>query len=824
MACRFPGAQHPAQLWELLVEKPDPIGEVPGDRWHKASLFDPNGATPEKLHHWLGGFLSGVHMFDWRAFGMIPREARQTDPQHRLLLELAWEALEDAGLPVRSLRGLRAGVFAGIQWNDFARLLARDWSRFDSYAAIGNDFAFAANRISYVFGLQGPSLAANCGCASSLAACHLACHSLWSGEIDLALVGGVELILAPESSLLVSAAGVTSKSGTCRTLDARGDGFVRAEGAGLVVLKPVSKLAAGDRVYALIRGTALNHNGHNEWISAASAEGQQRAIRDACNLAGVEPREMDYVELHAPGNARGDAVELGALLDVIEAYKRAQPVLVGSIKPNLGHLGSASGMASLIKVALGLHRGQVPPSIQPSELHPGLVGRRLQFSMPTEPDAWPRGPSSTLAGVTALSLGGANAHVVLSGFKDCSARPARTGRWLLLPLSAQSWQALARHAQSFMSLLKSQSAADDVCYTAAARRSHHSHRLAVIGRSPGELAENLELALAGLERREQPSRARVVWHFGDTIAPGVSHSDAYREQPAFRDVYRRWTKELSPALRRSPVGRCFVVQVAAAALWKAWGVPCDAIAEGACGEIVAGFTLAGQSRRRTLQLLAASAKRLPTSNAGTCQFRADGFVLEIGSMLDRRRLFHTLGQLYECGVDIDWSAVYRQGRVVSLPPYPWQREAMWPDGLDARQASTSPSPVEPSAGSVPPPGSGNPVRDCLCAAVARGCSTPLWQYVRERVAEALGEGEPLHPSEDHRPFCERGLDSLTGAALKVRIERELGISLSTSLLMQAGTVERMAAHLGEQLLLDVMMRSVSADSEGYEGAQEVLRL
>ena len=319
------------------------------------------------------GLLDEVDGFDWRAFRIPPREARALDPQHRLLLEVAWEALEDAGIPFEEVVGTRAGVFVALMWNDYLRMHAGEQAAVNAYSATGNVFAFAPGRVSYTFDLHGPSVAVDGACAGSLASVHAACNSLWLGESELCLAGGVNLMLSSKPDDMLRAAGVLSPTGHCRTLDAQADGFVRGEGAGIVVLKPLSQVTPADRVYALIRGGAVMHNGHNEWIMAASAEGQQRTLSHAYDVAGVEPKDVDYVELHGTGLPKGDPIEASVVGAVIgQAAGRARPCAVGSVKSNIGHLDSAAGIAGIIKVALAMQHREIPPTINLGEINPDI--------------------------------------------------------------------------------------------------------------------------------------------------------------------------------------------------------------------------------------------------------------------------------------------------------------------------------------------------------------------------------------------------------------------------------------------------------------------
>jgi len=508
IGCRFPGAPSPKAFWRLLREGGNAVREVPPDRWKVNDLYDPNPTTPGKMISRWGGFLENVDKFDWRTFQISPREAKYMDPQHRLLLEVAWEAIEDAGLPLEKVAGSRTGVFIGIMWNDYLRLQSRDWSQLTGYTTTGNGFAFGPNRISYIFDFRGPSIAIDGACASSLASVHAACQSIWMEESALALAGGVNLILSPDIPITLSKAGLLSPEGRCKPLDASADGFVMGEGAGIVVLKPLSKVTPSDRVYGVIRGSAMNHNGHNEWIMAASTGAQAIAIREAYRRAGVDPAEVDYIELHGSGFLKGDAIEVKALGETVGKQPgRVHPCAIGSVKSNIGHLESAAGIAGLIKVALSLYHREIPPTLHMKNVNPEIPLEALGLVAQRTSAPWPKKNGAALAGVTAVSMSGINAHVVLEGpDQDSGERPRVEpldgGEAKLLPLSARSPEALLALAQVFKDFLTDEESEplcslQDICFTAGVRRSHHKYRLALVGHSRGAFVASLDSFLQG---------------------------------------------------------------------------------------------------------------------------------------------------------------------------------------------------------------------------------------------------------------------------------------------------------------------------------------
>jgi amino acid adenylation domain-containing protein len=507
IGCRFPGAHDPDAFWQLLRSGQSAIREIPADRWDIDGLYDPNPVQPGKVTSRWGGFLDQIDQFDWRAFKILPREATYMDPQQRLLLEVAWEALEDAGLLFSEVAGSQTGVFVGAGWNDYLRLQSQNWSDINGYTATGNATCFAANRLSYFFDLRGPSTALDAGCTSSLNAMHLACQSLWAEEIDLALVGGVSLQISPDNMLMLSKAGLFSPDGCCKTLDASADGFVVGEGAGIIVLKRLSQVRPEDRIYALLLGIASGHNGHNEWIMAPNRPAQEALLLESYRKASVDPGEIDYVELHGTGFRQGDAIETQALgAALATSADRKRPCMIGSVKTNIGHLGVASGIASLIKTALALYHREIPPTLNLQTLNPDIDLQALQLAVPREVVPWPEKDTPALAGVSGFSLSGANAHAVLAAAPRCATHDhahnnGRENQLLLLPLSAQTAKGLHTYTAAFKNFLRGEESSrvsgQDICYTASVRRTHWPHRLAVIGYTLDELADALDSFLQG---------------------------------------------------------------------------------------------------------------------------------------------------------------------------------------------------------------------------------------------------------------------------------------------------------------------------------------
>jgi acyl transferase domain-containing protein/acyl-CoA synthetase (AMP-forming)/AMP-acid ligase II/acyl carrier protein len=634
IGCRVPGADGPERFWELLAEGRDAVTEVPGARWDAAAFFNAETRAGKMNTRW-GGFLEGVDRFDAGFFGIAPREAARMDPQQRLLLETAWEALEDAGVAPDALAGTATGVFVGISATDYGQLQFADPSFSDAYAGTGSALSIAANRLSYVLDLRGPSMAVDTACSSSLVALHLACRSLAAGECTTALAAGVNLVLSPSVTVNFSQAGFMSPDGRCKAFDARADGYVRSEGAGVVVLKPLSRaLADGDRVYAVIRGSAVNQDGRSNGLTAPSRLAQEAVLREAYLAAGVSPSAVEYVEAHGTGTSLGDPIEARALGTVVGAGRpAARPCAIGSVKTNLGHLEAAAGVMGVIKTALSLHHEARPATLHFQSPNPAIPFGELALRVQAAHEPWPRAQEPRTAGVSSFGFGGTNAHVVL---EEAPALPAVDAAGedppVLLALSARAPGALAALAAATRDALRGPAAgtAYDVARTAALRRAHHDHRLAVAGASAAELADGLDRFVAGeasprvhAGRRAAGGQPRVAFVFTGQgsqwtgMARGLLASDA-----EFRAELERIDNLLAPLAGWSVLselaadegasrihetvvaqGTLFAVQVALASLWERWGIVPAAVAGHSVGEVAAACVAGALSLEDAVRLI-----------------------------------------------------------------------------------------------------------------------------------------------------------------------------------------------------------------------------
>ena len=399
MGCRFPGgANDPDAFWQMLRDGVDAIGEVPPDRWDADAYYDPDPDAPGKMSTRWGAFVDGIDRFDPQLFGITPREAAAMDPQQRLVLEVGWEALESAGIAPDSLGGSATGVFVGIVNNDYEQLSRSRGGpdQFDAYYASGSAQSIAAGRLSYVLGLQGPAIAVDTACSSSLVAVHLAVQSLRTGECRLALAGGVNAILVPDASIALTRYRMLAADGRCKTFDAAADGFARGEGCGMVVLKRLADaLADGDRVLAVIRGSAVNQDGASSGLTAPNGPAQEAVIRSALADAGIATADVGYVEAHGTGTSLGDPIEVQALAASLGPGRPAErPLLIGSVKTNVGHLEAAAGIAGLIKLALCLRHGEIPPHLHLRTPNPLIPWASLPVAVPREPTPWPAGAAA----------------------------------------------------------------------------------------------------------------------------------------------------------------------------------------------------------------------------------------------------------------------------------------------------------------------------------------------------------------------------------------------------------------------------------------------
>ncbi|MEV7990160.1 SDR family NAD(P)-dependent oxidoreductase [Micromonospora sp. NPDC085948] len=610
LACRLPGADTPQEFWELLCAGRDAVGELPAARRADPIWAEADAQVPTR-----GGFLDDVAGFDAEFFRISPREARSLDPQQRLMLEVAWEALEDAGHPAAGLAGRPVGVYLGLNTADYQQLLTRDMQHVDHFYGTGTSFAATAGRISYVLGLRGPSIAVDTACSASLTALHLACQGLRNGDCEVAVVGGANVIVAPTVSVSMSAAAALAPDGRCKTFDDAADGYGRGEGSVALILKPLHAANRdGDRVYAVVRGTAVNQDGASGGMTVPNAAAQVAVIRQALSRAGWAPHEVDYVEAHGTGTPLGDPIEVRALAEALGPGRKPDtPLLIGSAKANLGHLEAAAGVAGLLKAILALHHGQIPPHPlnRPSTR---IDWDHLPVTVATTSREWPHSDRPARAGVSAFGFSGSNAHVLIEQATASTPQPpapARPAPPYVLPITAATPQAL-NHAAELMAVRLSTGGddLDDVVYTAVHRRSWLEYRLAAVGNTAADLAGALHQAARG----EPPAHVRIG-HTPDgharTVAFWYGHElppSRTRQQLAAAPDYNRALATCATALAtfttRTPdlhadpptelhAAYLFCHHVAATMLWAAVGVSPHGVVGHGAGQVAAAWA-AGQ--------------------------------------------------------------------------------------------------------------------------------------------------------------------------------------------------------------------------------------
>ena len=582
MGCRFPSASNLNEFWQVNRDGIDTITEASNDR-------------PIKITGW-GGFLKGIDQFDAAFFGISPEEAIKIDPQHRLLLEVTWEALENAGQIPANLASTNTGVFIGVSGSEYLKLLNEDPT---FSATIGTVECMLANRVSSYFDFRGPSLVINTTCSSALVAIDQACQNLGNGEISLALVGGTNLIFSPVIASRFANANLLSADGRCKVFDAKADGYVRGEGIGVVVLKRLSQAQAdGNRIYAVIRGSGVNHNGSGNGLTALNMQAQIDLLQRVYQQADINPSSINYIEAHGTATLIGDALEMKALGAVVGKNRTPDnPCRVGCVKTNIGHTEAASGIAGLIKVALSLYHHQIPPNLHFQELNPAIPLTKLGLKVQQTLESLPEEISPIRAGVSAFGLGGTNAHVILESVPSRAKAEPNLSPLQIFTLSAKSPTALQTLAQHYQAFLEDEPEASlvDICFTANTRRSQFKHRLAIITKSKEQLKEQLNIYLekeslssifTGQITRRKP--APICFIFS-----GKSHNikplikSFYKSQPALYSLLEPLELILNPHVGKSFLELIeeeslenplhvqlvdFLCEYAIAQLWKSWGI------------------------------------------------------------------------------------------------------------------------------------------------------------------------------------------------------------------------------------------------------------
>ena len=629
---RFPGADTVAEFWDLLCNGENAVGEVPTERWDIKKL--PEGLSKQQQSAMrFGGFINDIKGFDAAFFGISAQEANSLDPKQRLVLETAWHAIEDAGVPQKKLRGSRTGVYVGTSVYDYYQLLCSDERNIDNYLGTGNFNCIVANRLSYFLDLKGPSLSVETACSASLTAVQLACTAIRNGDCDQALVGGAMIMLSPEVTESFARGNFLAPDGRCKAFDNRADGYVRGEGAAMIMLKPLSQaMADNDRIYATILSAVCNQDGRSNGLTAPNPLSQQSLIREACEQAGIKASDIAYVEAHGTGTRLGDPMEVKSLGAVLGRGRAAdRPCHIGSVKTNIGHLEAAAGIAGLIKTALSVYHGKLPPSLHFEEPNTLIPFSKLGVKVQEKLEDWPEYAERRLAGVSSFSFGGANAHVILS---EAPAASEAMSNSVLLPeiitVSAKTEGVLNSILQSIEDTSRSVDLTK-ISYSLNCGRSVFRHRLATVVDSFDKLPAKGEW-LKGDSQSGKPQVAFLFTGQGGQF-PGMI-TDLYQRFPLFKQHFDRCSKLINRHLGIDLYELCtecteavisqtkhtqpvmFAFEYAVASLWISWGVRPVVMVGHSIGEYAAACISGVMTLEFACELVCARAKLMADLPAG----------------------------------------------------------------------------------------------------------------------------------------------------------------------------------------------------------------
>lgn len=648
IGCRLPGGVNgPESFWQLMVEGRSGIVPVPADRWNRERWHHENVDIPGKMVTKWGGFIHDFDRFDAQFFGISPREALRMDPQQRWLLEAAWESLEDAGIPPVSLRGSNTAVYVGIASNDYANVAQSDPRNVDVHTNSGSTLSIASNRISYLFDFKGPAVSVDTACSSALVAINLACESIWAGEASMALAGGVNALLTPDASIGFSKATMLSPSGQCFAFDDRANGYVRGEGAGIFTIKKLADAQRdGDRVYCVIRAAVINQDGHTSSMTVPGVETQAKMLEDALAKSGILPKHVRYMEAHGTGTPVGDPIETRALGMVLSRGRdEGDYCLIGSVKTNVGHLESGSGVAGLAKAALVLYHDQVPGNLNFKRPNPNIPFEEFKLKVATELQPLPHlGDLPPVVGVNSFGFGGTNSHILLEAppkpvakakeslpLTISSGSSKSVERPVLLPLSARTDDALRDTVIRWRRFLRASDAQlGDIAAAAGTKREHHDHRLAIVAKDREDLIHRLTEWLAEGDRSGQVFSGRpvaeahpLVFVFtGQGAQWWAMGQDLIQREPVFRkvlediDSYLKplagWSlieemtrDEASSQINRTNIAQpaIFGLQVALSELWKSWGIRPSKVVGHSVGEVAAAYVAGAYSLEDAVKVI-----------------------------------------------------------------------------------------------------------------------------------------------------------------------------------------------------------------------------
>lgn len=645
LGCRLPGgANSPDKLWELLKNGEDVIEDMVDQRWVGDDFFDPDPEAVGKLYTKANGLVDDVDQFDADFFGIAPVEATLMEPQQRLLLETTWDSLENAGIAPDTLMGSKTGVFVGICHMGYSHMQAQYGSLEDisPYNGTGNSHSVASGRLSYLLGLQGPSISVDTACSSSLVAIHLAVQSLRKGESDMALAAGVNLILEPTTSMIFARAGMLSPDGRCKTFDGGANGYVRGEGCGTVVLKRLSDAVRdGDNILAVVRGSAVNQDGKSQGITAPNELAQEKVLRAALEDARVKPNEVSYIEAHGTGTPLGDPIELAAL-NTVYGKERSEKLVVGSIKTNMGHLEAAAGIAGFIKLVLSIHNQTIPKHLHFDTPNPYIDWSNIAIEVPTEQRDW--SAPSRIAGLSSFGFSGTNCHILveqapLEEQKETEAETQFAPN--LLTVSAKSKEALEAYLANYADALSMPSVQGydwkDVCFTAATGRNHFRHRATILSDSAQDAANKLNNLLKNGNSDSisindvGTNSAKLAFMFtGQGAQFAGMGQDLYEKFPVFKNaldkVAELMTEELDQPLLSIMWGdntalldetqytqpAIFALQYALTQLWSSLGVQAACVTGHSIGEYAAAVYSGVMSLEDAVKMICARGRLMAT--------------------------------------------------------------------------------------------------------------------------------------------------------------------------------------------------------------------
>lgn len=659
MGCRFPGGvRTPEQFWQLVEGKKNAIGKVPKTRWDADAFYDSDPDMIGKVYSSYGGFLDDVDQFDASFFDISPREAQSMDPQQRIALETTWEALEQAGQTKEGVKGKEIAVFMGVCGNDYITrsMHSGDPEAINVHSGTGTAFSVVSGRISYQLGLQGPSVTLDTACSSSSVAIHLACRAIQNGDASMAVAGGINLILDPSTHLYFSRIRALATDGQCKTFDASADGMVRSEGCGVIVLKKLSEaLRDKDQVLGVLYGSAVNQDGNSNGLTAPNGPSQVSVIQQALANAEISPQSIDFVETHGTGTPLGDTIEAQALGKVFQSNRsHDRPLILGAVKTNIGHTEAAAGVAGVIKTVLALNKGVIPPNLNFNNPSPKIPWSTLPLKVPEEELHWPHSAEPRYAGVSGFGFSGTNTHLIIGdlGLPDKSAdshsidkKHTLPPQPQLLPISAHTEKSLEAQAKAYSEyLFRSESALNDIVASAAMRRTHYAHRIAVVGSTKEEAIAALSnyvqtgrdtLLVKG--KISERHRQRLVFVFSGQGSDWFGMGrQLLIEQPVFRATMEACDREIrrmtdwslldvlhahesDPRLSKIEIIQpiTFAMQVSLADLYKSWGVEPTTVVGQSMGEVAAAYCAGALSLSQSVQIICERTRMLESMQEGS---------------------------------------------------------------------------------------------------------------------------------------------------------------------------------------------------------------